>query len=156
MRYKVFRFLARVLSVAGFNYKKLMTNYFRRKGMKIGEGCNILSDINSSEPFLISIGSRTTISNDVDLITHDASVGMVTGGKTSDLFGPISIGSNCFIGAHVIIMYGVTIPDNTIVASGSVVTKSFIYEPAGIIVGGYLQRRLVHGSRLKKRQKIEN
>lgn len=48
--------------------------------------------------------------------------------------GKITIGNNCFIGNKSIILYGVTIPDNTIVAAGSVVTKS-ISEP-GKIVGG--------------------
>lgn len=136
MRYEVYRFFARVLSIIGFDFKRLMTAYFRRMGMKIGEECNILSNINSSEPYLISIGSYTTISNDVDFITHDASIGKVTGGRTSDLFGPISIGDNCFVGAHTIIMYGVTIPNNTIIASGSIVTKSFVEDPEGLIVGG--------------------
>jgi len=49
-------------------------------------------------------------------------------------YGKINIGSNCFIGAHAILMYGVTIADNIIVASGSVVTKSFL--ESGVIIGG--------------------
>lgn len=137
MRYKVFRILARGLSALGWNYKELISGYFRRHGMKVGSNCNILSDINSSEPYLISIGDNVTISNDVDFITHDASIGKVTNGITSDLFGPIEIGNNCFIGAHSIIMYGVSLPDNTIVAAGSVVTHSV--SPAtggGTIIGG--------------------
>ena len=54
--------------------------------------------------------------------------------SNSDICGPISIGNNCFIGNRVIILYGVSIPDNTIIAAGSVVTKSFS-EP-GCIIGG--------------------
>ena len=52
----------------------------------------------------------------------------------SDLVGRISIGNNCFIGNKAIILYGVNIADNTIIAAGSVVTKS-INEP-GYIYGG--------------------
>lgn len=134
MEYQVYRIFAKILSLFGMNYKQLMTKFFRNKGMVIGEGCNILSNINTSEPFLISIGNDVTVSNDVDFITHDASIGKVTNGKTSDIFGPITIGDNCFIGAHSIIMYGVSLPRNTIVAAGSVVTRSFKEE--NTILGG--------------------
>lgn len=50
------------------------------------------------------------------------------------MFGKISIGKNCFIGANSVILYGVTLADNIIVAAGSVVTKSFHEER--IIIGG--------------------
>lgn len=52
----------------------------------------------------------------------------------SDICGKITIGDNCFIGNRAIILYGVTIPDNTIVAAGSVVTKSI--SESGCIVAG--------------------
>ena len=48
-------------------------------------------------------------------------------------FKPVTIGNNVWIGARVIILPGVTIADNTVVAAGAVVTKSF---PAGSIIGG--------------------
>lgn len=51
-----------------------------------------------------------------------------------DICGKITIGDNCFIGNRAIILYGVTIPDNTIVAAGSVVTKSIL--ESGCIVAG--------------------
>ncbi|HPI46204.1 MAG TPA: hypothetical protein PLH91_13295, partial [Tenuifilaceae bacterium] len=46
----------------------------------------------------------------------------------------IFIGSHTWIGSRVIINKGVVLPDNTVVASGSVVTKSF-YE-SNILIGG--------------------
>ena len=68
-------------------------------------------------------------------MTHDASIGLFLDRKVkSDICGSISIGDNCFIGNRTILLYGVTIPDNTIVAAGSVVTKSI--NEAGCIVGG--------------------
>ena len=48
--------------------------------------------------------------------------------------GPITIGSNCFIGAGTLVLLGVTLADNIIVAAGSVVTKSF--QESNIIIGG--------------------
>ena len=108
----------------------------RKDGMKIGEGTHIFSNIAPSEPYLVTIGKNCTISTDVLFLTHDASVGLYKGGRNinSDICGAITIGNNCFIGNRAIILYGVNIPDNTIVAAGSVVTKS-LDEP-GCIIGG--------------------
>jgi acetyltransferase-like isoleucine patch superfamily enzyme len=47
--------------------------------------------------------------------------------------GPIYIGSNCWIGASVIIMPNVTLGEFCIVAASSFVNKSF---PAFSIIGG--------------------
>lgn len=54
-------------------------------------------------------------------------------GGVSDIFGKICIGDNAFIGAHAIILPGVTIGNRCIVGAGAVVTKSF---PDGSIIGG--------------------
>lgn len=116
--------------------------------MTIGENTHIFSRLISSEPFLISIGDNVTISVGVTLLTHDASIGPIAGRNVfSDIVGPISIGNNCFIGANAIILPGVSIPDNSIVAAGSVVTKTIIppfldktnntqHINEGIIIGG--------------------
>ena len=112
-----------------------IVNKLRNSGISIGKGTHIFSNIVTSEPYLISIGDGCTISTDVSFVTHDASVGVFLGrDNKSDLCGKITIGNNCFIGNNSIILYGVTIPDRTLVAAGSVVTKS-ILEP-GCIIGG--------------------
>lgn len=46
---------------------------------------------------------------------------------------PVRIGSNCWLGAGVIVMPGVTIGDNTVIGAGSVVTKDI---PAGVVAVG--------------------
>lgn len=46
---------------------------------------------------------------------------------------PVNIGKNVFIGSLVTVMKGVAIGDNSVIASGSIVTKSV---PANCIVGG--------------------
>jgi protein capG len=50
-----------------------------------------------------------------------------------DIFGKITIGDWVYIGNNSLIMPGVTIDNNVLVASGSVVTKSV---PAGVVVAG--------------------
>lgn len=106
---------------------KIIIQYYRKLGMTIGGNTHIFSRLISSEPFLISIGSNVTISTGVSLLTHDASVGPIVGRNVySDIVGPITIGNNCFVGANSIILPGVRIPDNSIVAAGSVVTKTVV------------------------------
>ena len=46
---------------------------------------------------------------------------------------PVHIGSNCWLGAGVIVMPGVTIGDNTVIGAGSVVTKDI---PSGVVAVG--------------------
>lgn len=115
------------------NRKERMCDYFRKAGMKIGNNCNIVSNIMTTEPYLVEVGNKVTFSGGVTLLTHDNSISKVIPGST-DMFGKIKIGNNCFIGMNTTILYGVTLADNVIVASGSVVTKSFL-EP-NVIIGG--------------------
>ncbi len=46
---------------------------------------------------------------------------------------PVYIGKNCWLGAGVLVMPGVTIGDNTVIGAGSVVTKDI---PANVIAVG--------------------
>ncbi len=46
---------------------------------------------------------------------------------------PIHIGKNCWLGAGVIVLPGVTIGDNTVIGAGSVVTKDM---PANVVAVG--------------------
>ena len=116
-------------------HKETITKWFARKGVNfVGNGpvyinCNIAL----GEPNLITIGENTTIAGGVHLVTHDNSVCKVLP-DTTDVFGRINIGKNCFIGQNAIVLLGVTIPDNVIVAAGSVVTKSV--PESNVIVGG--------------------
>lgn len=79
------------------------------------------------------LGDNVTIAGGVRFVTHDNSISKVEENAT-DLFGRIKIGNNCFIGEGAIILYGVTLANNIVVAAGSVVTKSFCDE--NIIIGG--------------------
>ena len=50
-----------------------------------------------------------------------------------DCFGKVKIGDYVYIGTNALIMPGVTIGDNSLVAAGSIVTKSV---PSGVVVVG--------------------
>ncbi len=46
---------------------------------------------------------------------------------------PVRIGKNCWLGAGVIVMPGVTIGDNTVIGAGSIVTRDI---PSGVVAFG--------------------
>ena len=58
----------------------------------------------------------------------------------TDVFGKIVIGNNCFIGARSILLPGVELGPNTIVAAGSIVTKSF---DGDVVIGGCPARKML-------------
>ena len=128
-------FICKVFSKFSNNKHEFMNDYYSKKGMKIGKDTHIFTEIVTSEPYLINIGDNTTISTNVSLLTHDASVGAIYGRNVaSDICGEINIGNNCFIGNNATILYGVSLADHTVIAAGSVVTKSF--NQGNIVIGG--------------------
>ena len=110
-------------------------DYARYKGVKVGINCRIYTGKSfGSEPWLISIGNNVTITSGVVLLTHDGSLWLMNDEKGRRyMFRRVSIGNNVFIGVNSIIMPGVKIEDNVIVAAGSIVTKSV---PKGVIIAG--------------------
>lgn len=112
----------------------ILINHLRKIGMHIGTGCCIFSEkIETAEPYLVTIGNRVMISDNVSFTTQDASAIYYLPGA-SDIFGRIYYGDDCFIGMGTIILPGVTIPHHCIIGAGSVVTKSFS-EPYSVIAG---------------------
>ena len=111
----------KILHLSGEKSCEYINSYFRK-----------CSDITTSESYLIYIGNNVTISNDVQILTHDNSVIKVIPDCT-DIFGMVRIGNNTFVGARALILPGVNIGDNCIVGAGSVVTKSV---PNGSIIAG--------------------
>lgn len=86
------------------------------------EGCSIVSFNSNCK---ISIGKRSMVSFGVTIYNtdshpiYDSETGLILN-KVKDL----SIGSHCWIGANATILKNVTLPDNTIVGWGAVVTTS--------------------------------
>lgn len=125
-----------ILKLFDYIYLRILGRvaYARRKGVKIGEGCRIYIDNFGSEPWLIEIGDRVTITSGVYLLTHDGATWLIRdeNGRRYN-YAKIRIGSDVFVGVGSIILPGVSVGNNVIVAAGSVVTKSI---PDGTIVAG--------------------
>ena len=83
----------------------------------------------------LEIGSYTRVSQQVLILTsnHNYKSEKLVPFDEYDYKQPVSIGKNCWIGAHSVICPGVKIDEGAIVAAGSVVTKSV---PKCAIVGG--------------------
>ncbi len=87
-----------------------------------------------SEPFLIRIGNNVTITKGVTFHNHDGGVSVLRNKHPKiDLFRPIVVGNNVFIGSNSTLMPGVILGNNIVVAASSVVTHSF---PDNVVIGG--------------------
>ena len=106
----------------------------RSIGVSVGKDCRILTRRFGSEPWLVEIGDRVTVSGGVVIMTHDGASSLARDERGRRYqFGRVRIGSDVFIGANALIMPGVDIGDRVIVGAGSVVTKSV---PSGYVVAG--------------------
>jgi len=106
----------------------------RALGVKIGSDCRIYTRQFGSEPWLVTIGNRVTVTSDVMFVTHDGSGWLFRDSRGRRYrYAPIMIGSDVFIGVRSVILPGVQIGDRCIIGAGSVVTKSV---PSGYIVAG--------------------
>ncbi len=85
---------------------------------------SLQAKLDKTYPPGVHIGEYSVVTFGAAILTHD----MVRRLRTDTV-----IGRNCFIGAHSIIMPGVTIGDNSIVAAGAVVTRDV--PPATIVAG---------------------
>ena len=100
----------------------------------IGEKCSVNVGANITDPAYVRLGNNVRLSA-CTLLGHDGSVAVLNEayGVKLDSVGKIDIKDNVFIGHGAIIMPGVTIGPNAIVAAGAVVTKNV---EEGDIVGG--------------------
>lgn len=88
----------------------------------------------------ITFKQNCLISWEVLIIDHDLHNIYDCNKKLINKTLPIKIGKDTWIGARVTILKGVNLPDNVIIASNSVITKSFVKR--NIIIGGSPNRVL--------------
>jgi acetyltransferase-like isoleucine patch superfamily enzyme len=114
-----------------------LVRYARHLGVRVGDGCRIFGNprvVFGTEPYLVSLGNHVTIASGTRFITHDGGVRVFRENQPNiDLFGPIRLGNNVFVGFNVLMLPGVTIGDTCVVGAGSVVTRSI---PPGTVAAG--------------------
>jgi acetyltransferase-like isoleucine patch superfamily enzyme len=95
-------------------------------GMDIGQSCDVsfTAKLDKTNPSGVHIGDESIVTFGSVILTHDA-----IHNRSLDT----RIGKGCFVGAHSIILPGVTIGDYSIVGAGSVVVEDV---PPRCIVAG--------------------
>lgn len=96
-------------------------------GENIHVGENFYANFNSVllDVCPIHIGRNVMLGPRVSLVTPEHPINPVERNSGLEFGRPITIGDNCWLGADVTVIGGVTLGDNVVVGAGSVVTKSF-------------------------------
>src|SRR6185312_8362806 len=102
--------------------------------IEIGDGNRFSNNVSIIANERISIGNRCLVGDlvtifDSDFHEIDPATRMESCGQTK----PITIGNNVWLGSRVMVLKGVTIGDNSVVAAASVVTRSI---PANCLAAG--------------------
>lgn len=123
-----------IIKLINFIRKCLMTPYEYAKYIGVNIGTDNLIDKNcwSSEPYLITVGSHCQLVN-CKIFTHGGGNSVRSKHPKFDCFGKVNIGDWVYVGSNSLIMPGVTIGNNVLIAAGSVVTKSI---PDNVVVAG--------------------
>ena len=104
-------------------------------GHHVHLGNNVYTNFNLTlvDDTHIYIGDCTMIGPNVTIATagHPIEPGLRIRGLQYNM--PVRIGKNCWLGAGVIVMPGVTIGDNTVIGAGSIVTRDI---PANVVAVG--------------------
>ena len=115
-------------------------SYARHLGVRVGEKCKILTDPQiafGTEPWLIKLGNHVEVTYGAQFLSHEGGVWCIRGidqkCEKMDYFAPTVVGDNVMIGVHSLIMPGVHIGNNVIIAGHCVVTKDI---PDGMVACG--------------------
>ena len=119
----LFRWGVRLLEKVQLYRYHLRIKRLVAKGLTVGKNVviELTADIDDNYPYLITIGDNCSISNHVRILAHDATTFRYTNGHTR--LGKVVLKEDCFIGERTIILPGVTIGPNVLVAAGSVVNR---------------------------------
>jgi len=105
----------------GGHHVHLGSNVYANAGLKLVDDTHIF------------IGDNTMLGPNVVLATAGHPIDPQLRQKGLQYNLPVHIGRNCWLGAGVIVMPGVTIGDNTVIGAGSIVTRDI---PSGVVAVG--------------------
>ena len=105
----------------GGHHVHLGSNVYANAGLKLVDDTHIY------------IGESTMLGPNVVLATAGHPIDPELRAQALQYNMPVHIGKNCWLGAGVIVMPGVTIGDNTVIGAGSIVTKDI---PSGVVAVG--------------------
>jgi len=143
--------------IRGNNHRILINNHCNLSGGKIwieDSNCSLIIGERSTfgevhlaltEPgSQIKIGRDCMFASDIDVRTGDShSIISLERNERINYAKDISIGDHVWIAAHCYLLKGTSIPENSVVAIGSIVTRS--YKTKGIIIGGNPSTQLKEG-----------
>ena len=96
-----------------------------KKKIRLGEGVYINANCTWVDTCTIEIGARTLVGPNCSFISgsHPQDPFLRNGTNGPEDGSPVKIGEDCWLGASVIVLPGVTIGKGATVGAGSVVTK---------------------------------
>jgi acetyltransferase-like isoleucine patch superfamily enzyme len=117
--------------------------------LQVGSGTSMVEvHVAVTENSSVRIGEDCMLANDIDIRTGDShSVIDTQTGERLNFAGDVVIGRHVWIAPHTVVLKGVNIGENSIIATGAVVTKSC--EP-GVIIGGNPARVIKTGVSWKR------
>lgn len=152
-------FLLRKADVVRWEIRLLRTELLRARLKACGPDCAFNFPLRIEAPECVALGARVSFApyvhiwgqggvdfGDDCLIASHCVITTITHNRRTALYNeeniarPVRIGNNVWIGAHAVILPGVTIADGAIIAAGAVVTKDV---PTGATVAGIPARALV-------------
>lgn len=133
------KFINKVKKIYYTSSSKRFIKYLRNCGVKIGEDCvfrNVKTTrIDVTRPSLIEIGNNVDMNHNFQIMTHDWASGVFKNVFYNILpsSGKVKIGNNIYFGTDVIVLKGVSIGDNCVIAAGSIITKDI---PSNSVAAG--------------------
>lgn len=111
--------------------------YLKWIGLNFGEDLHIYGSplkMFGSEPWCITLGNHVHITDGVKFVTHDGGT-LIYRHLVPDLeiTKPIKVGDYVYFGTRSMVMPGVTIGDNCVIAAGAIVTRDV---PSNSVVAG--------------------
>lgn len=107
-------------------------SYLRAAGVRIGQNTMVSLgakiDVRRGN---VQIGDNCHITYGVVILSHDGAARQID--PEDDGEGAVVIGDNVFVGVNAVVLKGVTIGDNSVVAAGAVVSADV---PENVVVAG--------------------